>query len=142
MSNCIFCQIAQHQAQAWMVHETEVSFAFLDIHPMNPYHTLVIPKQHYADIFEVPTDVLQELTGTLKYVVDLYHEKLGMRDVQIVSSNGPAGQQDVFHLHFHIAPRHPGDGQDVHWKTTPELTREYDAMLEQLGVGRLTGVSG
>lgn len=124
-----------------MVYETDASFAFLDIHPMNPYHTLVIPKEHFADIFDVPTGVLQEMMGTLKYVVDLYGAKLGMTDVQIISSNGRAGQQDVFHLHFHIAPRHDGDGQDVKWKTTPELREQYDGMLERLGVGRLVGIT-
>ena len=141
MRDCIFCRIAAHQERAWMVHETASSFAFLDIHPMNPYHTLVIPKEHFADIFDVPTSVLQELMDALKYVVDLYHSKLGMRDVQIISSNGRAGQQDVFHLHFHIAPRHDGDGQNVKWKTNPKLREEYDGMLEKLGVGRLVGVA-
>ena len=137
MNECIFCKIAAHQERAWMVHETAGSFAFLDIHPMNPFHTLVIPKTHHGDIFSVPTSVLQEMMGTLKYVVDLYRDKLGMTDVQIISSNGRAAQQDVDHLHFHIAPRHVGDGQDVRWNTYPEMRNEYDNMLLKLGVGRL-----
>jgi len=137
MDDCIFCKIANHEGQSWMVHETDDTFAFLDIHPMNPYHTLVIPKQHFADIFTVPTDVLHEMMGTLKYVVDLYHEKLGLTNVQIINSNGAIGQQDVFHIHFHIAPRRPGDGQDVTWRTTPDLRKNNDGMLEKLGVGKL-----
>jgi histidine triad (HIT) family protein len=141
MKDCIFCKIAAHQEKAWMVYETDASFAFLDIHPMNPYHTLVIPKEHFADIFDVPADVLQEMMGTLKYVVDLYHEKLGMTDIQIISSNGRAAQQDVFHIHFHIAPRHDGDGQDVKWNISTELREQYDSMLEKLGVGRLVGTT-
>lgn len=141
MNDCIFCKIAQHKERAWMVHETDRSFAFLDIHPMNAYHTLVIPKVHFNNIFDVPTDVLQEMMGTLKHVVNLYRDKLGMTDMQIINSNGKAGQQDVFHIHFHIAPRYVGDGQDVQWKTTPEMRNEYDEMLKKLGVGRLVGVA-
>jgi len=141
MTDCIFCKIGAHQERAWMVHETDASFAFLNIFPMNPYHTLVITKKHYKDIFDIPTDVLQELMGTLKHVISLYRTKLGMTDVQVISSNGRAGQQDVFHIHFHIAPRFQNDGQNVIWKTSPELCKEYDNMLKRLGVGRLVGVS-
>jgi histidine triad (HIT) family protein len=141
MNDCIFCKIAHHQVPAWMVHETDRSFAFLDIHPMNPYHTLIIPKAHFNNIFDVPTEVLQEMMGTLKHVVDLYRDKLGMTDMQIINSNGKAGQQDVFHIHFHIAPRHSGDGQDIQWRTSPEMRSEYDNMLKKLGIGRLGGMA-
>jgi histidine triad (HIT) family protein len=101
---------------------------------MNPYHTLIIPKTHFDSIFDVSSDVLQEMMGTLKHVVDLYRNKLGMADIQIINSNGKAAQQDVFHLHFHIAPRHPGDGQDIKWRTNPEMHSDYDAMLGKLGL--------
>jgi histidine triad (HIT) family protein len=141
MKECIFCRIAQHKEKAWMVHETEAAFAFLDIHPMNPYHTLVIPKAHFTDIFDIPARDLQDVMAVLKYVVDLYHDKLNLKDVQIISSNGAAGQQDVFHLHFHIAPRFNGDGQDVIWKTKPALAEQYDTMLKNLGVGKVTGLT-
>ena len=139
MNNCIFCKIGRHEETAWMVHETDQSFAFLDIHPMNPFHTLIIPKAHYKNIFDVPTEVLQEMMGTLKYVVDLYASKLGLSDMQVINSSGKVGQQDVFHIHFHIAPRYVGDGQDVQWKTNPELRNEYDDMLKKLGTGRFIG---
>ena len=134
MNSCIFCKIASHEAPACIVYETDHSCAFLDINPMNPYHTLIIPKTHFDSIFDVSSDVLQEMMGTLKHVVDLYRNKLGMADIQIINSNGKAAQQDVFHLHFHIAPRHPGDGQDIKWRTNPEMHSDYDAMLGKLGL--------
>ncbi|NLU26205.1 MAG: hypothetical protein GXX00_03470, partial [Hungateiclostridium thermocellum] len=68
-------------------------------------------------------------------VVDLYHHKLGIDAVQIISSNGKVAQQDVFHSRWHIAPRYPNDGQDVKWKLYPEMVSEYHDMLAQLGVG-------
>ena len=140
MSNCIFCKIVNRQERAWVIHETDASIAFFDIFPVNPYHTLIIPKQHYADIFSVPTEVLQEMMLTLKHVVDLYRTKLGITDMQIINNNGVLGQQSVFHIHFHIAPRHKGDGQNLKWKTSPELREEYDNMLEKLGVDQLVDV--
>ena len=69
MDDCIFCKIAQHKEKAWMICETDLSFAFLDIHPMNAYHTLVITKKHYENIFEIPANDLCELMSTLKHVL-------------------------------------------------------------------------
>jgi len=139
MDSCIFCKIAHRQASSWMVYETDRSCAFLDVNPMNPYHTLVISKTHFNSIFDVPNDVLQEMMGTLKYVVQLYKDKLGLTDVQVINSNGKAGQQDVPHIHFHIAPRHAGDGQDIEWRTDPGMRSNFDDMLKKLRVGRLVG---
>ena len=78
---------------------------------------------------------MEELLGVmtaLKDVVDRYHERLGLQNVQIVNSSGAEAQQDVFHLHFHIVPRHEGDGQDIQWTTHPELRERFDAMLARL----------
>jgi len=119
-----------------MVAETEHTYAILDIHPMNRWHTMVIPKDHYENIFDMPAEVLHEVMSTLKHVVDLYHQKLGIDAVQIISSNGRAAQQDVFHSHWHIAPRYPNDGQDINWKLYPEMVDEYHDMLKTLGAGK------
>ena len=53
MEDCIFCQIASGNAKSWKVYETDNAYAFLDIHPVNEYHTLVIPKRHYVNIFDI-----------------------------------------------------------------------------------------
>lgn len=132
MDDCIFCQIAVGKAPSWNVLETTHAYAFLDIHPVNPYHTLVIPKQHYRDIFDVPADELQHVMSLLKRVVDLYADKLGLANVQIINSSGTEAQQDVFHLHFHIVPRHSGDGQDITRKTHPEMRQTFDELLARL----------
>ncbi|OQY19883.1 MAG: HIT family hydrolase [Anaerolineaceae bacterium 4572_32.1] len=132
MNDCIFCQIAAGTAESWKVYATESAYAFLDVHPVNEYHTLVIPKRHYTNIFDVPEDELAQVIAALKHVVDLYHDKLGIENVQIVNSSGAEAQQDVFHLHFHIIPRHTGDGQDIHWSTHPEMRARFAALLARL----------
>ena len=132
MDNCIFCKIINGEAKSWKVFENDHVYVFLDIHPMNKYHTLVIPKKHYVNIFDIPDDELREVISVVRKVVKLYEEKIGIKNVQIINSSGAEAQQDVFHLHFHIAPRYHGDGQDVKWKTYPEMTEFYDDMLEEL----------
>ncbi len=132
MGDCIFCQVAAGKAPSWRVLESDGAYAFLDIHPVNAYHTLVIPKRHYRNIFDVPAHELQSLMSLLKRVVDLYVDKIGLDNAQIINSSGAEAQQDVFHLHFHIVPRHSGDGQDVVWKTQPEMREDFDEMLARL----------
>ena len=136
MKDCIFCKIGRHQARSWMIAESDQAFAILDIHPMNRWHTIVMPKDHYVNIFDIPLPALQAVLATLKQVVGLYQERLGLDAVQIISNSGTLAQQDVFHSHWHIAPRYEGDGQDVQWQLHPEMVADYDAMLKELGTGK------
>ena len=132
MEDCIFCQVASGNAKSWKVYETDHAYAFLDIHPVNEYHTLVIPKRHYVNIFDIPTEELLHVISALKHVVDLYQERLGLANAQIVNSSGAEAQQDVFHLHFLIVPRKKGDGQDVKWSPHPEMRDRFDDLLAKL----------
>ncbi len=132
MENCIFCKIVKQEAPSWKVYETDSVYAFLDINPVNEYHTLVIPKKHYRDIFDIPAETLAEMSKVIKHITTLYREKLGMANVQIVNSSGAQAQQDVFHIHFHIVPRHAGDGQNIRWKPHPEWREKFDQLLEAL----------
>ncbi len=130
--SCIFCQIVAGDAPSWRVYETEHTLAFFPIHPANEYHTLVIPKRHYVNIFDTPADELTHVMATIKHIVDLYQSKLGIDNVQIINSSGSDAQQDVFHLHFHIVPRHRGDGNDVRWHVDSGMLSRFDEMLQQL----------
>ena len=132
MNDCIFCKIVNGLAQSWKVYETPSVYAFFDIHPVNEYHTLVIPKKHYRDIFDLPEAELGDLISAVKHFVTLYHDRLGIENVQIINSSGAEAQQDVFHIHFHIVPRHKGDMQDIHWSPHPELRERFDELLSRL----------
>lgn len=132
MDDCIFCKIVRGEAPSWKVYENESVYAFLDIHPVSEYHTLVISKTHYENIFDAPESVLNEIMSAVKLLVDLYHSELGLRNLQLINSSGREAQQDVFHVHFHIVPRHAGDGQNIRWQTHPEWTAKFDRLLEQL----------
>jgi histidine triad (HIT) family protein len=132
MADCIFCKIIKGEERSWKVYEDENVYAFLDIHPVSEYHTLVIPKKHAENIFDVPQEELMRVMAVVKQLADLYSAKLGIHNVQIINSSGAEAQQDVFHLHFHIVPRKLGDGQNVRWKTHPEWVEKFDSLLEKL----------
>ncbi|MCG2689406.1 HIT family protein [Candidatus Parcubacteria bacterium] len=132
MGKCVFCKIVSEEIKAWKVFENDHALAFLDIHPASKYHTLVIPKKHYENIFDIPDMELKEVIGIVKKLTTLYKTKLGIENVQIINSSGSEAQQDVFHFHFHIVPRKSGDGQDIVWKTHPEWTATFDRLISDL----------
>ena len=134
MDDCIFCKIVAGEAPSWKVYETDRVYAFLDINPVNPYHTLVIPKKHYQDIFDTPADELKEIIFVIKHLTTTYKYELNLQHIQIVNSSGREAQQDVFHIHFHIVPRELGDGQNIRWKTKPELRGDFEAYLAALNL--------
>ena len=132
MNDCIFCKIVKGQARSWKVYEDERVYAFLDIHPVNEYHTLVIPKKHYENIFDIPETELIHVITAVKKLVGVYSSNLGINNVQIINSSGSEAQQDVFHMHFHIVPRKMGDNQNVKWTTHPEWVEEFDQLLKRI----------
>ncbi|MEO0560052.1 MAG: HIT domain-containing protein [Bacteroidota bacterium] len=130
--SCVFCDIVAGLRPAAIVHETDTTLAFLDQSQVNAYHTLVIPKQHYTDVFAIPLGEWVDVMAAVKHVADLYREKLSLDAVEILNCSGAAAQQAVFHLHVHIVPRHAGDGQDTHWRTHPELQQHFSSMLDRI----------
>ena len=133
MENCIFCKIVSGEFSSYKVYEDEHTFVFLDINPVAKYHTLVIPKAHYVNVLDIPSEVFMHVMETVKKVVDLYKNKLGIENLQLIHNAGSYGQQDVFHLHFHIVPRFAGDGGNTKWPPArPELRDNFDDMLKRL----------
>ncbi len=132
MSECIFCKIIKGEAKSWKVFENESVYAFFDINPVNEYHTLVIPKKHYENIFDVPEMELVEVIKVVKQLATLYNDKLGIKNVQIINCSGWEAQQDVFHLHFHIVPRYKDDHQNIKWTTHAEWEDKFDHLLSNI----------
>ena len=132
MNDCVFCRIVSGELPAWIVYEDDNVLAFFDANPVNEYHTLVIPKKHYKDIFDVPSDELLHITKAIKKITSIFKENVGIENLQVVNSSGSEAQQYVFHIHFHIVPRTSGDGQDVIWTPKPEIKNRYDELLAVL----------
>lgn len=102
--DCIFCRICAGELPSSKIYETDNVFAFLDISPIDKGHTLVIPKAHYADLFETPDAVVAETMEAVRLIARGMIAA-GFDGVNILQSNLQAAGQVVPHLHFHVIPR-------------------------------------
>jgi len=106
--NCIFCKIVQKQAPASIIYEDELVMAFLDIRPVNEGHALVVCKEHYEGIFDIPAELLGKVHEVSKKVAIAVKQAVNAEGIGIVQQNGRAANQDIFHLHVHVVPRFNG----------------------------------
>lgn len=104
----IFAKILRGEAPAVKVYEDEQSLAFMDAMPQAPGHTLVIPKYPAENIFELPSEALAATIHTTQHVAGAVRAAFDAPGVMILQLNGSEAGQSVFHLHFHILPRHGG----------------------------------
>jgi histidine triad (HIT) family protein len=109
MADCIFCSIVSGDAPATIVDEDEHTVAFMDIHPWTRGHLLVIPRDHYADIREMPDDTLAHTMSAAKRLARRAVDKLDADGVNLLNSVGRAAWQTVFHFHVHVIPRYDDD---------------------------------
>ena len=118
---CIFCDIIEGQAPAEVVFEDEETLAFMDINPASPGHTLIIPKRHVRDIYELGGETAAAVMRTTVKVARAVKMALQPDGMNLVQSNERAGGQEVFHFHMHIIPRWHGDG--LRLARPPEVRR-------------------
>ncbi len=113
--DCIFCKIISREIPANIVYEDDFSLAFLDINPINIGHALLLPKEHYENIFDISEELLAKLSVNSKRLALAVKKSLNADGVNVISNNGHASGQLVFHAHIHIIPRYDDDGF-THWK--------------------------
>ena len=107
---CIFCQIVRKEKEAYLVYEDEHCAAFLDAYPVNEGHTLVVPKKHYKNIYDIPEDILAYIMKVCKKLAMDYQKIFYSIGLNIMQSNGSVAKQTVFHFHVHLIPRYQNDG--------------------------------
>lgn len=104
----------------------------LDNGPATDGHALVLPKEHFANLFEIPQDWAAEAMETAKTVAELLKDKLGADGLNVVQNNGAAAGQTVNHFHMHIIPRYKGDGQTILWKPGHPTDAELDEVCAKI----------
>lgn len=104
MKDCIFCKIINGDIPCMKVYEDDVCLAYLDINPDSDGHTLIIPKKHYKDIYDIPNDTLAHIYEVAKKIMKLLEEKLGCDGFTLLQNNGSI--QEVKHYHLHIKPHY------------------------------------
>jgi len=110
---CIFCQIVADTRRC-------TALAFMDIHPANHGHCLVVLKAHCATIFETPPDTFASVAHLAARVAVAVRDALRPAGMSLVQANGSAANQTVPHLHIHVLPRRPDDGLLLNWARTGE----------------------
>lgn len=128
---CIFCEIAKKKIPAKIILENDLAMSFLDIKPVNPGHSLVIPKKHYSTIEEISEEDLIAVILMLKKVAKKIKENLNYQGYNLQLNNDKIAGQEIGHLHFHIIPRLKNDGLKL-WPQGEYKENEAEEILAKL----------
>lgn len=120
MEDCIFCKIVAGEMPSFKVYEDADILAFMDIKPFTRGHSLVIPKQHFENIFDISEDALQKVSVVAKKLSQKIKDVLAADSIRLSQSNGKVAGQDVMHFHLHIIPRYKDDGVPMSATTTAQ----------------------
>ena len=121
MNDCIFCKIVRGELPCYKIYEDNETLAFLDRNPVNPGHTLLIPKKHSETILDTNDETLKKLITTTKKISKAIFESMKLEGFNIGINQFKIAGQVVPHLHIHIMPRHKNDGIKL-WPS-----REYES---------------
>ena len=122
--NCIFCKIANGEIPSNTLYEDERYRVILDLGPAAKGHALILPKEHYADLYELPEESCGEVLKIAKKMAVRMKEKLGCTGLNLVQNNGESAGQTVRHFHVHLIPRYDDGSRIVSW--TPGKTSEEE----------------
>jgi histidine triad (HIT) family protein len=114
---CIFCKIVNGEIPSFKIYESEHTLAFLDISQNTVGHTLVIPKQHVNNVFELDSETGKEVFDAVLKTVQILKYKLQIENVNLLNNNGSLAGQVVEHYHIHIIPRYGND--ECYFKESP-----------------------
>lgn len=135
MENCIFCKIINQEIPSYKVYEDEHVYAFLDITQVTKGHTLVIPKEHHATIFELPSEIAANLFRAIPHISNMLNNAFNPIGLNIVNNNKEP-LQSVFHYHIHLIPRYPNDNFSLGFTSsspTKEILSEVHSLLQNKG---------
>ncbi|NLP49946.1 HIT family protein [Bacillus sp. RO1] len=138
MSDCIFCKIIDGDIPASKVYEDEHVLAFLDISQVTKGHTLVIPKVHKENIYELTPEIAEKLFKVVPKIANSIKEQFEPIGLNLLNNNGEAAGQSVFHYHLHIIPRYgKGDGFGAVWKSNQSdyTTQQLQEIASKINQG-------
>lgn len=136
MTDCLFCKIINGEIPSTKVYEDDYCYAFMDIMPLSKGHTLLIPKTHVANIFEMTEDIAKNLYAAAPKVANAIKAAFNPEGMNTLNNNGAAAGQTVFHYHLHFIPRYDDEGLQMTWETkqysSEELNELANIIKEQL----------
>lgn len=113
MENCVFCKIIKKELPATVLFENNEFLAFPSVEPVSKGHTLLIPKEHFENVFDFETSSLEKLMGVAQTIAKNLLAERGATGVNFLHASGTDAQQSIFHFHLHIVPRYKDDGLDL-----------------------------
>ena len=132
MDDCLFCKIvARDGVPSYEVYEDADTYAFLDINPNNPGHTLVVPKAHYANLYDISDEALCSVMKAVRKIAPAIKKAVGATGINIAMNNERHAGQIINHAHLHIIPRFENDGYR-HWPGHPYKDSEAEKVAGKI----------
>lgn len=132
MENCIFCKIASGEIPATTLHEDQDFRVILDLGPASKGHALILPKEHYANIYEIPEELAGKAMILAKKMANVLTRALKCDGFNIVQNNGEPAGQTVFHFHMHLIPRYEGDQVGLTWNPGSLTEEDKEEILSKV----------
>lgn len=129
--NCIFCKILAGEIPSTAVYEDDDFKAILDVSPAARGHVIILPKNHAANIYELPDEDASKIMIVAKKIATAIEKAYHCDGVNILQNNGEAAGQTVFHLHVHVIPRFKGDTVNIGWKQG-DMPEDLDAICKEI----------
>jgi histidine triad (HIT) family protein len=130
--NCIFCKIAAGEIPCTRLLEDDAALAFLDIGPLAEGHALLIPKEHYQTLDQMPAEVAAAVLKHLPALGKAVQSAVGCEGFNVLQNNGGVAHQLVPHVHFHVIPRNPGDEFHFNWPASKYPKGKIEQLAEQV----------
>lgn len=130
--NCIFCKLANGIIPTNSIYEDENFNVILDMSSATKGHALILPKDHYKNLYELPEDTAGEVMKLAKKMAVKMTERLGADGFNLVQNNNEIAGQTVFHFHMHLIPRYENDGQKIAWTPGSPTAEELAEIKEVL----------
>lgn len=130
--DCIFCKIANGEIPSATVYEDSICRVILDVNPANKGHALIIPKEHFDNIYSMDAETAAKIFTIATEVAKAQKAELNPDGLNILQNNGEAAGQTVFHFHMHLVPRYIKDNVTMTWIPGKADTEELSAMSKAL----------
>lgn len=129
---CIFCKIVSGEIPSYKVYEDDNFLAFLDISQATYGHTLVVPKKHYANLLEMPNELLSKMFIIVKNISEKLTKTTQCEGFNILNNNGEAAGQTIHHFHVHIIPRYSNDNLEINFHENKLTPDQFNDLLNKI----------
>ena len=126
-NECIFCNIIEGKIDSATIFENSEFKVILDKFPSTKGHTLIMPKEHVENVFEMDSEMASKLYGLATHIAKVLKQKLNCDGMNFLQNNGAVAGQTVNHFHLHLIPRYEGDNTKISW----DVVQMEDSELEE-----------